>query len=72
MDKLFRDLTIAFAAGALGALANSLTVWIFGELGITAAAGVKVAPALTAGWLYPRRDLGLFARASVVAQELGG
>jgi len=54
MDKLLRDLTIAFAAGALGALANSLAVWVFGGLGITAALGVKIAPALTPAWLYPR------------------
>ena len=32
----------------------SLTVWIFGVIGITYALGVKIAPALSAPWLYPR------------------
>lgn len=46
--------SLAFAAGCLGAIANSLLVWASGQLGITAALGVKIAPALTKGWLYPR------------------
>ncbi len=51
---MIQRLSIAFAAGALGALANSLLVWTCGKLGVTAAAGVKIAPALTPAWLYPR------------------
>jgi len=43
-----------FAAGCLGALANSLTVWLFGYFGITATLGVAITPALSAHWLYPR------------------
>lgn len=43
-----------FAAGCLGALANSLTVWIFGHFGITQHFHVHIAPALTPAWLYPR------------------
>jgi len=46
--------SLAFAAGGIGALANSLVVWACGQLGVTAAAGVKIAPALTPAWLYPR------------------
>ncbi len=49
-----RRTSLAFAAGAIGALANSLVVWACGQLGVTAAAGVKIAPALTPAWLYPR------------------
>jgi len=49
-----RDASLAFAAGSLGGLINSLTVWAAGAAGITAAAGVAIAPELTAGWLYPR------------------
>lgn len=49
-----RKTAIAFAAGGAGGLANSLTVWLFGFLGITAALGVGIAPALSAAWLYPR------------------
>lgn len=33
---------------------NSLCLWLLGSLGITASLGVKLAPALTPAWLYPR------------------
>jgi len=49
-----KKLLICFAAGCLGALANSLTVWAFGEYGINRQLGVAMAPALTTAWLYPR------------------
>ncbi|MCA1764782.1 MAG: hypothetical protein LC633_00750 [Desulfobulbaceae bacterium] len=45
---------ICFAAGCLGGAANALAVWFFGAAGITGAAGVAIAPALTASFLYPR------------------
>lgn len=45
---------IYFAAGCLGALANSLFLWLAGEYAITKALGVSIAPALTPAWLYPR------------------
>ena len=54
MDNMARKLTLVFAAGCLGGLINSLAVWIFGELGITTALGVNIAPKLSAAWLYPR------------------
>jgi len=54
VTELPRALTLAFGAGALGALANSLTVWAFGQLGVTAALDVRIAPPLAPGWLYPR------------------
>ncbi|MGD9043627.1 MAG: hypothetical protein PVG06_07940 [Desulfobacterales bacterium] len=54
MSNLARNTSLVFAAGCLGGLINSLAVWIFGELGITAALGVKIAPQLSPGWLYPR------------------
>lgn len=53
-NNLLRDLTLAFSAGALGALINSLFVWLAGGLGITAALGLRIAPDLTPAWLYPR------------------
>lgn len=49
-----KTLLQCYAAGSLGALANSLTVWLFGFLGLTAWSGVSIAPALTPQWLYPR------------------
>jgi hypothetical protein len=49
-----RKILIYFSAGCLGALANSLAVWIFGELSITKSLGVSIAPSLSPAWLYPR------------------
>ena len=43
-----------FGAGAAGGFANSLVVWLFGSLGISAALGVAIAPHLSPDWLYPR------------------
>ena len=54
MNNLARNTSLVFAAGCLGGLINSLAVWIFGDLGITAAAGVKIAPKLSPAFLYPR------------------
>ena len=51
---LTREASLDFAAGALGGLINSLALWLAGQAGITAALGVKIAPAFTPGWLYPR------------------
>lgn len=52
--NLPKELGAAFSAGAFGGLANGLCVWLFGRLGISAALGVKIAPALTPAMLYPR------------------
>lgn len=49
-----RNPLILFAAGCVGGLANSLTVWWCGDLGITQSFGVAIAPPLSAAWLYPR------------------
>lgn len=54
MTKFAKDLSLVFAAGCLGGVLNSLAVWFCGDIGLTAAAGVKLAPALTPQWLYPR------------------
>ncbi|MCF8081372.1 MAG: hypothetical protein K9K88_19010 [Desulfobacterales bacterium] len=49
-----KTLLIFFSAGCLGALANSIALWLFGYLGITTSLGVSLAPALTPNYLYPR------------------
>jgi len=49
-----RRLTPVFAAGCFGGLVYSLAVWLFGAAGITTALGVRIAPHLTPGWVYPR------------------
>ena len=54
MNNVARKIGLVFAAGVLGGLLNSLAVWGAGELGITAVAGVKIAPKLTPAFLYPR------------------
>lgn len=51
---MMRKLSLLFSAGAIGGLANSIAVWLSGEAGLAAAAGVTLAPALTKAWLYPR------------------
>ena len=45
---------LVFAAGALGALVSALAMWLAGRYGLTQAMGVRLAPALSAHWLYPR------------------
>jgi hypothetical protein len=54
MKNFAKKLSLVFAAGCLGGLLNCLAVWFFGNIGLTLAAGVKLAPALTLPWLYPR------------------
>jgi len=54
MRNPFRRLATVFGAGAFGGLANSLALWLAGLIGLTGALGVKLAPALTPAWLYPR------------------
>ncbi|MCP4668295.1 MAG: hypothetical protein GY849_18280 [Deltaproteobacteria bacterium] len=54
MKRLLMRATLAFGAGSLGALANSLALWLLGAYGITASLGVHLAPDLTPPWLYAR------------------
>ena len=54
MKKLAKRLTVIFAAGCLGGLANSLAVWLFGAYGVTKTLGVRITPDLSPVWLYPR------------------
>ena len=49
-----KKICIYFSAGCMGALANSLAVWLFGYLGITSFFGVSIAPTISPNWLYPR------------------
>jgi len=54
MGRFLRAMSLAFAAGCVGAVFNSLAVWLCGRFGISGALGANIAPALTPGWLYPR------------------
>ena len=49
-----KEVSLTFAAGALGGLANSLVLWLFGPVGLNQFLGVALAPQLTPAWLYPR------------------
>jgi hypothetical protein len=49
-----RSLASAWFGGAVGALANSLAVWLLGRAGVFAALGVRLAPPLTWSWLENR------------------
>ena len=54
MNRNRAMLAICFCAGLLGALVNSLVVWQVGKWGLPALLEVRLAPALTAAWIYPR------------------
>ena len=54
MKRLIKGAALVFGAGSLGGLANSLALWLLGAYGITASLGVKLAPAISRAWLYPR------------------
>ena len=54
MELSIKNVSLAFVAGAVGGLMNSVCVWFFGAVGLTNALGVKIAPAFTAPWLYQR------------------
>ena len=54
MKDVLRQVSLTYAAGSVGALVNSLAVWVFGVAGITTALGVNIAPPLTKAFLYPR------------------
>lgn len=49
-----KKLLLFFAAGCLGALVNSLALWLLGHFDITQTMNIAIAPELTPAWLYPR------------------
>ncbi len=54
MTTLFRRLSILFASGAFGGLADSLALWGLRKVELTATVAVKLAPKMGVVWLYPR------------------
>jgi hypothetical protein len=52
--KFIQKISLAYAAGCVGGLSNSLVLWFFGAQGINQLLGVKLAPSLTPAFLYPR------------------
>lgn len=53
MRPLIQHIATSFSCGVFGALIACLLLWALGAYGITAALGVRLAPSLTLGWLYP-------------------
>ncbi len=49
-----QKISLAFAAGSLGGLANAVIVWLFGALGVTTALGVQLTPALAPSFVYQK------------------
>ena len=49
-----KKLMMYFAAGSIGALANSVALWWLGYYGLTARFNIAIAPHLSPEWLYPR------------------
>ena len=54
MKLSVKNVSLTFAAGCVGGLANMLVVWSFGLWGLTQALGVQIAPHLSVPWLYNR------------------
>jgi hypothetical protein len=54
MRNFGHKISLVFCSGCLGGLINSLVLWLFGQARITEHFGVKLAPALSPQWLYPR------------------
>lgn len=52
MRITIKNLSLVFAAGALGGLLKGLAAWLGGALGFNALLGSQLAPALTPFWVY--------------------
>lgn len=51
---MIRNVSGAFAGGALGAFVDSFNVWFMGKVGISDILQVGMKPEFTPTWLYPR------------------
>jgi hypothetical protein len=47
-----KEVSLTYAAGALGGLINGLAIWLFGLIGINQLLGVAIAPQLTTPLIY--------------------
>lgn len=54
MGRFLRRLASFYAAGSVGALINSLVLWLCGANGINTFLQVNIHPRLSPEWLYPR------------------
>lgn len=51
---MIRKISSGYVGGALGAMVDSINVWVLSKLGILALLGVSMRPDFTTQWLYPR------------------
>lgn len=51
---MLRKISCAYTGGALGALVDSVNIWLLGKVGITSLLGIGLQPEFTMPWLYPR------------------
>jgi|UniRef100_A0A7V6A2E2 hypothetical protein len=49
-----KEVSLTYAAGALGGLVNGLALWLFGLVGINQLLGVALAPAFAKPFIYNR------------------
>ncbi len=47
-----KEWSLAYAAGAVGGIANGLAIWLFGLVGINQLLGVAIAPQLVTPYIY--------------------
>ncbi|MCB2186827.1 MAG: hypothetical protein KQJ78_10445 [Deltaproteobacteria bacterium] len=71
MTGILAALSLAFTAGAVGGLVNGVVVWLTGDVGLTAALGINIAPALTPGFLYSKMVWGGIWGIGLLAPLLG-
>lgn len=51
---MIRRISSAYVGGVIGALIDSINIWILGKVGFTALIGVGMRPEFRPAWLYPR------------------
>jgi len=51
---MLRKISTAFTGGVVGALVNSVSLWILSHAGLLAMAGIDLKVRFTLPWLYPR------------------
>lgn len=51
---MIRKISSAYVGGALGALVDSINIWVLGKIGFTALIGVGLRPEFRLPWLYQR------------------
>lgn len=54
MNERLIQVSLVFAAGCLGGLANSVAIWGMGKTGITGKMSVQITPSWMPAWLYPK------------------